>query len=72
MGYTPEDLVGHSVYEFYHALDIDNMTKSHQNCECILYPLVTVCILHANYIHGQNLVLKRNNKFLYRKDDFFI
>ncbi|KAF4084901.1 hypothetical protein AMELA_G00111290 [Ameiurus melas] len=31
MGYTPEDLVGRSVYDFYHALDVDNMTKNHQN-----------------------------------------
>ncbi|XP_058262328.1 endothelial PAS domain-containing protein 1 isoform X2 [Hemibagrus wyckioides] len=31
MGYTPEDLIGRSVYDFYHALDVDNMTKSHQN-----------------------------------------
>ncbi|MBN3298446.1 EPAS1 protein, partial [Amia calva] len=31
MGYGPEDLLGRSVYEFYHALDSDSMTKSHQN-----------------------------------------
>ncbi|XP_060796205.1 endothelial PAS domain-containing protein 1 [Neoarius graeffei] len=31
MGYTPDDLVGRSVYDFYHAMDVDNMTKSHQN-----------------------------------------
>ncbi|XP_015218279.2 endothelial PAS domain-containing protein 1 [Lepisosteus oculatus] len=31
MGYCPEDLLGRSVYEFYHALDSDSMTKSHQN-----------------------------------------
>ncbi|KAK3560049.1 hypothetical protein QTP86_033773 [Hemibagrus guttatus] len=31
MGYTPDDLIGRSVYDFYHALDVDNMTKSHQN-----------------------------------------
>lgn len=42
MGYTPEDLIGRSVYDFYHALDVDNMTKSHQNCEYILHPLATV------------------------------
>lgn len=33
MGYTPEDLLGRSVYDFYHALDSDKVTKSHQNCE---------------------------------------
>ncbi|XP_042337577.1 endothelial PAS domain-containing protein 1-like, partial [Plectropomus leopardus] len=28
MGYTPEDLLGRSVYDFYHALDSDSVTKS--------------------------------------------
>uniref|UniRef100_A0A665V2M3 Endothelial PAS domain-containing protein 1-like n=1 Tax=Echeneis naucrates TaxID=173247 RepID=A0A665V2M3_ECHNA len=31
MGYTPEDLLGRSVYDFYHALDSDSLTKSHHN-----------------------------------------
>uniref|UniRef100_A0A3B4XC12 Endothelial PAS domain protein 1b n=1 Tax=Seriola lalandi dorsalis TaxID=1841481 RepID=A0A3B4XC12_SERLL len=31
MGYTPEDLVGRSVYDLYHALDSDSVTKSHHN-----------------------------------------
>ncbi|XP_072366794.1 endothelial PAS domain-containing protein 1b isoform X1 [Scyliorhinus torazame] len=31
MGYCPEELLGRSVYEFYHALDSDHMIKSHQN-----------------------------------------
>ncbi|KAM6956215.1 endothelial PAS domain-containing protein 1b [Aplochiton taeniatus] len=31
MGYSPEDLLGRSVYEFYHALDASSVTKSHQN-----------------------------------------
>ncbi|XP_064411698.1 endothelial PAS domain-containing protein 1b isoform X2 [Latimeria chalumnae] len=31
VGYHPEELLGHSAYEFYHALDSENMTKSHQN-----------------------------------------
>uniref|UniRef100_A0A672N414 Endothelial PAS domain-containing protein 1-like n=1 Tax=Sinocyclocheilus grahami TaxID=75366 RepID=A0A672N414_SINGR len=31
MGYSPEDLLGRSAYDFYHALDSDNVTKSHQN-----------------------------------------
>uniref|UniRef100_A0A8C6MKR6 Endothelial PAS domain protein 1 n=1 Tax=Nothobranchius furzeri TaxID=105023 RepID=A0A8C6MKR6_NOTFU len=30
-GYTPEDLLGHSVYEFYHAMDSDSVTKIHNN-----------------------------------------
>lgn len=33
LGYTPEDLLGRSVYDFYHALDSENVTKSHQNCK---------------------------------------
>lgn len=33
MGYTPEDLLGRSVYDFYHALDSDSVTKSHHNCK---------------------------------------
>ncbi|KAF7648704.1 hypothetical protein LDENG_00152130 [Lucifuga dentata] len=31
IGYTPEDLLGRSVYDFYHALDSDNVSKSHHN-----------------------------------------
>ncbi|XP_052469590.1 endothelial PAS domain-containing protein 1b isoform X2 [Carassius gibelio] len=31
MGYSPEDLLGRSAYEFYHALDSESVTKSHQN-----------------------------------------
>ncbi|KAK7901127.1 hypothetical protein WMY93_017896 [Mugilogobius chulae] len=31
MGYTPEDLIGRSVYDFYHALDSDSVTRSHNN-----------------------------------------
>lgn len=33
MGYAPEDLLGRSVYDFYHALDSDSVTKSHHNCK---------------------------------------
>lgn len=39
MGYTPEDLLGRSVYDFYHALDSDSVTKSHQNCKRRQLPL---------------------------------
>ncbi|XP_062851765.1 hypoxia inducible factor 1 subunit alpha a [Trichomycterus rosablanca] len=31
LGYDPEDLLHHSVYEFYHALDSDSLTKTHHN-----------------------------------------
>ncbi|XP_069008364.1 hypoxia inducible factor 1 subunit alpha a [Embiotoca jacksoni] len=31
MGYDPEELLNRSVYEYYHALDSDHLTKTHQN-----------------------------------------
>ncbi|XP_039913658.1 endothelial PAS domain-containing protein 1 isoform X2 [Hirundo rustica] len=31
IGYHPEELLGRSAYEYYHALDSESMTKSHQN-----------------------------------------
>ncbi|KAG7275433.1 hypothetical protein CRUP_033166 [Coryphaenoides rupestris] len=31
MGYDPEDLMNRSVYEYYHALDSDHLTKTHHN-----------------------------------------
>uniref|UniRef100_A0A8C3R0I5 Endothelial PAS domain protein 1 n=1 Tax=Cyanoderma ruficeps TaxID=181631 RepID=A0A8C3R0I5_9PASS len=31
IGYHPEELLGRSAYEFYHAVDSESMTKSHQN-----------------------------------------
>uniref|UniRef100_A0A3Q3QIR7 Hypoxia inducible factor 1 subunit alpha a n=1 Tax=Monopterus albus TaxID=43700 RepID=A0A3Q3QIR7_MONAL len=31
MGYDPEDLLNRSVYEYYHALDSDHLTKTHHN-----------------------------------------
>ncbi|XP_058021192.1 endothelial PAS domain-containing protein 1 isoform X3 [Ahaetulla prasina] len=31
VGYHPDELLGRSAYEFYHALDSESMTKSHQN-----------------------------------------
>lgn len=39
IGYHPEELLGRSAYEFYHALDSESMTKSHQNCEFLEYPV---------------------------------
>uniref|UniRef100_A0A3B1IZK7 Endothelial PAS domain protein 1b n=1 Tax=Astyanax mexicanus TaxID=7994 RepID=A0A3B1IZK7_ASTMX len=41
MGYSPEDLLGRSVYEFYHALDSESCTKSHQNRKLLLYFHIT-------------------------------
>ncbi|KAM9847715.1 endothelial PAS domain-containing protein 1b [Aulostomus maculatus] len=31
MGHTPEDLLGRSIYDFYHAMDSDSVIKSHHN-----------------------------------------
>ncbi|XP_032645083.1 hypoxia-inducible factor 1-alpha [Chelonoidis abingdonii] len=31
MGYEPEELLGHSIYEYYHALDSDHLTKTHHD-----------------------------------------
>uniref|UniRef100_A0AAR2J9Y5 Hypoxia-inducible factor 1-alpha n=1 Tax=Pygocentrus nattereri TaxID=42514 RepID=A0AAR2J9Y5_PYGNA len=31
MGYEPDDLMNRSVYEYYHALDSDHLTKTHHN-----------------------------------------
>ncbi|XP_061650743.1 hypoxia inducible factor 1 subunit alpha b [Phyllopteryx taeniolatus] len=31
LGYEPEDLLDRSVYEYYHALDSDHLTKTHHN-----------------------------------------
>ncbi|XP_048455951.1 hypoxia inducible factor 1 subunit alpha a isoform X3 [Rhincodon typus] len=31
MGYQPEELLGRSVYEFYHAMDSDHLTKTHHD-----------------------------------------
>lgn len=60
MGYNPDDLLGRSIYDFYHALDSENVTKSHQNCKylqlfyiiliLVRYIIVPICkeqILHA-------------------------
>lgn len=44
MGYTPEDLLGRSVYEFYHALDSDSVTKSHHNCKSCMFKLILISL----------------------------
>nr|AAI26006.1 HIF-1a protein [Xenopus laevis] len=31
VGYDPDELLGRSVYEYYHALDSDHLTKAHHN-----------------------------------------
>ncbi|XP_063296499.1 hypoxia-inducible factor 1-alpha [Pelobates fuscus] len=31
VGYEPDDLIGRSVYEYYHALDSDHLTKAHHD-----------------------------------------
>nr|AFU07574.1 hypoxia-inducible factor 3 alpha subunit [Polyodon spathula] len=50
LGYSPEDLIGHSAYEYYHALDTDHVTKSLQ----ILLSKGQVCTGHYRFLvkHG--------------------
>ncbi|KAM3605982.1 uncharacterized protein V6R79_008475 [Siganus canaliculatus] len=54
MGYTPEDLLGRSVYDFYHALDSDNVTKSHHN----------LCT-KGQAVSGQYRMLAKNGGFVW-------
>ena len=42
MGYDPEDLINHSVYEYYHALDSDHLTKTHHSCKDMHNPMAPV------------------------------
>uniref|UniRef100_K7G1Q3 Endothelial PAS domain protein 1 n=1 Tax=Pelodiscus sinensis TaxID=13735 RepID=K7G1Q3_PELSI len=53
IGYHPEELLGRSAYEFYHALDSENMTKSHQNL-CAKGQIVTgqyrMLAKHGGYV----------------------
>ena len=44
VGYHPEELLGRSVYEFYHALDSERMTKSHQNRKSLECPGRLPCV----------------------------
>ncbi|XP_060752005.1 endothelial PAS domain-containing protein 1 [Tachysurus vachellii] len=69
MGYTSEDLVGRSVYDFYHALDVDNMTKGHQNL-CAKGQVVSghyrMLAKHGGYVwletHGTVIYNSRNSQ----------
>nr|XP_046258938.1 endothelial PAS domain-containing protein 1b isoform X2 [Scatophagus argus] len=54
MGYTPEDLLGRSVYDFYHALDSDSVTKSHHN----------LCT-KGQAVSGQYRMLAKNGGFVW-------
>lgn len=40
MGYEPEELLGRSIYEYYHALDSDHLTKTHHDSK----------YRHSNYL----------------------
>ena len=45
MGYDPDDLLNKSVYEYYHALDSDHLTKTHHNRK-----LFSIDIKHADSV----------------------
>ncbi|XP_053366972.1 endothelial PAS domain-containing protein 1 [Clarias gariepinus] len=69
MGYTPEDLMGRSVYDFYHALDMDSMTKSHQNLCAkgqVVSGLYRMLAKHGGYVwletHGTVIYNSRNSQ----------
>ncbi|XP_068089136.1 endothelial PAS domain-containing protein 1 [Hyperolius riggenbachi] len=69
VGYHPEELLGRSSYEFYHALDSDGMTKSHQNL-CAKGQVVTsqyrMLAKHGGYVwvesHGTVIYNTRNSQ----------
>uniref|UniRef100_A0A8D3C5Y6 Hypoxia inducible factor 1 subunit alpha n=1 Tax=Scophthalmus maximus TaxID=52904 RepID=A0A8D3C5Y6_SCOMX len=45
MGYDPEDLLNRSVYEYYHALDSDHLTKTHHSCKHQTYITIFLFVL---------------------------
>ncbi|XP_075719333.1 endothelial PAS domain-containing protein 1 isoform X2 [Rhinoderma darwinii] len=69
VGYHPEELLGRSVYEFYHALDSESMTKSHQNL-CTKGQVVSgqyrMLAKHGGYVwlesHGTVIYNTRNSQ----------
>ncbi|KAK9962199.1 hypothetical protein ABG768_007574 [Culter alburnus] len=46
VGYQPDDLIGRSAYEFYHALDFDHVTRSLH----ILFSKGQVCTSHYRFL----------------------
>ncbi|XP_051535908.1 hypoxia-inducible factor 1-alpha isoform X3 [Myxocyprinus asiaticus] len=46
VGYEPDDLIGRSAYEFYHALDFDHVTRSLH----ILFSKGQVCTSHYRFL----------------------
>ncbi|XP_056424085.1 endothelial PAS domain-containing protein 1 isoform X1 [Hyla sarda] len=69
VGYHPEELHGRSAYEFYHALDSESMTKSHQNL-CTKGQVVSgqyrMLAKHGGYVwaesHGTVIYNTRNSQ----------
>ncbi|XP_040207494.1 endothelial PAS domain-containing protein 1 [Rana temporaria] len=69
IGYHPEELLGRSAYEFYHALDSESMTKSHQNL-CTKGQVVSgqyrMLAKHGGYVwvesHGTVIYNTRNSQ----------
>uniref|UniRef100_A0A8C5MG09 Endothelial PAS domain protein 1 n=1 Tax=Leptobrachium leishanense TaxID=445787 RepID=A0A8C5MG09_9ANUR len=69
IGYHPEELLSRSAYEFYHALDSESMTKSHQNL-CTKGQVVTgqyrMLAKHGGYVwvetHGTVIYNTRNSQ----------
>ncbi|XP_073528156.1 endothelial PAS domain-containing protein 1 [Phyllobates terribilis] len=69
IGYHQEELLGRSAYEFYHALDSESMTKSHQNL-CTKGQVVSgqyrMLAKHGGYVwvesHGTVIYNTRNSQ----------
>ncbi|KAM9316014.1 endothelial PAS domain-containing protein 1 [Gastrophryne carolinensis] len=69
IGYHPEELLGRSAYEFYHALDSENMTKSHRDL-CTKGQVVSgqyrILAKHGGYVwvesHGTVIYNTRNSQ----------
>lgn len=69
MGYHSEELLGRSVYEFYHAMDSENMTKTHQNL-CTKGQVISgqyrMLAKHGGYVwmetHGTVIYNSRNSQ----------
>jgi len=55
LGYRSDDLIGQSVYEYYHALDSEDMEKAYKNCMYIVHSHtlseVNGCIVIHDTVH---------------------
>ncbi|KAI1897863.1 hypothetical protein AGOR_G00087640 [Albula goreensis] len=50
LGYDPEELLNRSVYDYYHALDSDHLTKTHHNLFAKGQNSQPQCVVCVNYV----------------------